>query len=300
MRRHGGGLTVILVLGLFLAACGRPASPPGVQEIDERPPASAFFANLYLPAPAPTQRPGVVVLGGSEGGIRYSAATARELANHGYPSIAVSYFGSPGQPTKLDSIPLEQFAAVVGELARQPGVDPRRLVLWGNSRGSEAALLTASDHPDLVDAVIAQVPSSVVNSAVPDPTRPAWTRDGRPVPYKPVGAADPAPANTPDAIIPVERVRGPILTVCGGRDAVWPSCPYSAAIARRADTRPGVPPTTVLSYPAAGHTLSVLGPALTGPIPGDDVPARGGGTAGANARTVTDVQPRVLDFLARL
>ena len=60
------------------------------------------------------------------------------------------------------------------------------------------------------------------------------------------------------------------------------------------------PPTTVLSYPAAGHTLSVLGPAVTGPIPGGDVPARGGGTAGANARTVTDAQPRVLDFLARL
>ena len=161
-------------------------------------------------------------------------------------------------------------------------MDPSRLVLWGVSRGSEAALLTAADRPDLIDGVIADSPSSVSNPAVGPggvgyPNESAWTRAGQPVPIPTVNdRRNPAPADAPGSIIPVERIRGPILTACGGADMVWVSCAYSQAIARRADTRPGVAPVTTLAYPAAGRSFLWVGrqPVVNGdaPVPRSEAP----------------------------
>ena len=50
------------------------------------------------------------------------------------------------------------------------------------SRGSEAALLLGAYFPQLVNGVIAGVPSSVVNPGWPDTSQPAWTLGGRPLP----------------------------------------------------------------------------------------------------------------------
>jgi pimeloyl-ACP methyl ester carboxylesterase len=156
------------------------------------------------------------------------------LAAHGYPTLSLANFEEPGLPQTLANLPLEYFVKALALLRRQPGVDPKHVLVFGVSRGSEAALLLGAHFPSLVDGVIAGVPSSVVNVGLSDHTSAAWTLAGHPIPYEPVdelGDAD--PADVPAAVIPVEQIRGPVFTACGQDDQVWPSCKYAAAIKAR-------------------------------------------------------------------
>ena len=101
-------------------------------------------------------------------------------------------------------------------LRAQPGVNPRHVLVSGVLRGSEAALLLGAYFPRLVYCVIAGVPSSVVNPGWPDTSQPAWTLGGRPLPaVSPSEFGQPNPPGKPQTVIPVERIRGPILLTCG-------------------------------------------------------------------------------------
>jgi acetyl esterase/lipase len=143
-------------------------------------------------------------------------------------------------------------------LRAQPGVDPHRVLVMGDSRGGEAALLLGAYFPHLVNGVVAGVPSSVVRPGFPDAGRPAWTLRGRPLPaVSPSESQQAAPA-APEAVIPVERIRGPILLTCGGLDVVWPSCAYTEAITARLTAHRFAHPVTALRYPGAGHLAGSL------------------------------------------
>ena len=63
-----------------------------------------FRRPLYTSAAVRPGAPAVVVLGGSGGG---EDATALGLAMSGYSALALAYFGEPGLPQCLCSIPLE-------------------------------------------------------------------------------------------------------------------------------------------------------------------------------------------------
>jgi hypothetical protein len=65
--------------------------------------------------------------------------------------------------------------------------------------------------------------------------------------------SDPAPTDEPAAVIPVERIRGPVLATCGGQDAQWSSCPQATALDARLTARHGRYRHRVLRYPQAGH-----------------------------------------------
>jgi acetyl esterase/lipase len=131
----------------------------GVVEKELRPASGGIYANLYLPNDTAGRRPAVLVFGGSDGGLTTSFAAAL-LAAHGYPSLALAYFKAPGLPEDLDNIPLEYFTRALRVLRAQPGVDPRHVLVSGVSRGSEAALLLGAYFSQLVNGVIAGVPSS--------------------------------------------------------------------------------------------------------------------------------------------
>jgi hypothetical protein len=81
-----------------------------------------LVGTLYTPAAVMPGTPAVVVLGGAEGG--QDALSALGLAMSGYPALALAYFGGPGLPPCLCSIPLEYFARAVGWLRAQPAGQP--------------------------------------------------------------------------------------------------------------------------------------------------------------------------------
>ena len=70
--------------------------------------------------------------------------------------------GLPGLPSSLENIPLEYFERALRWLAKQPAVDPHRIVTFGSSRGGEASLLIASTFPRLVHGAVGYVPSAAV------------------------------------------------------------------------------------------------------------------------------------------
>lgn len=279
-----------------------PAASAGLRVTAERPASSGIYGTLYLPAPTPAApRPAVVAFGGAEGGLS-TDVVASALAAHGYPALALAYFDEPGLPADLERIPLEYFATAVRLLATRPGVDPGRIVLWGATRGSEAALLTAALYPGLVHAVVGAVPGSQASGGMPDVATPAWTFGGLPVPT--ASAADRSDPGSSAAAIPVEQISGPILLECGGQDAVWNSCADAAAIGRRLAAH-GVPRApTVLAYPGAGHLVGRFPPYLpstsTTGTTATGTTVRAGGTFQADQAGRADAWPKLLDFLAAL
>jgi dienelactone hydrolase len=199
-------------------------------------------------------RLGVVVIGGSGGGVESASFQAEQLATVGVSALAVGYHGFGGLPT-LANIPLERFGDAVHWLREQASIP--MVALLGSSRGSEAALLTAALVDREVAAVVALVPGNVVLSSWPPTGQPAWTLAGEPLPYV-VNQFGPQ-ASDPEAIIPVEEISGPLFLVGAGRDTVWPSVAMVEAIHERR-LQHGHRRDVVLQYPEAGYSLGLLGP----------------------------------------
>jgi len=152
-----------------------------------------FVANLHLPR-AGEPCAGIVVVGGSGGGIAWQDYWGEILARHGFAALALAYFGMEGLPKDLDEIPLEYFVGALEYMQRQPEIDRTRIGILGVSRGGELALLLAS-HAPLIRAVVAFVPSSVVFQSAASmeagqKRRSSWTLHGRSLPFVPLQAGN--------------------------------------------------------------------------------------------------------------
>jgi dienelactone hydrolase len=301
---------VLLAVLLFAAHAGAqtPAATPP-EPVKTSVTNGGLVADLYLPADARGRRPAIIVLGGSEGGLGAGAAKdARLIAQHGYAALQVAYFDAPGLPRELGLIPLEYFKTAVDWLAAQPGVDPNRIGIEGTSVGGEVALVVAA-HDPRIKAVVAAVPSSVVwpgisRTSINPPS--TFTLGGRPLPDLPYGGPFTsiydlyakglaAVDQHPDAIIPVERINGPVMLICGKADTLWPSCPMSEQVAARLKAKGFRRPVQLLAYSEAGH--AVFGPPLEPGSPRLAGLAALGGTPEGNQAARQDDWPRAMSFM---
>lgn len=255
-----------------------------------RPTLAGLSGRFFYPADRTEKRPAVVIFGGSEGGLS-TEPEAQLLASRGYPTLALAYFGAPGLPKKLERIPIGYFERALVWLSKQPGVDPDRIVPYGISRGSEAALLVAARSPRFAAGAIGFAPNGVAVGSPEDPYEPAWTWKQKPVPWAQTRREwwyDPG-----DAAIDVWRIDGPVLLVCGAADQVWASCSQADDIATRLTGR-GRPAPTVMEFDDVGHEIgfAVPGAGGAGTVAGDDLEATGLARAAA--------WQAVLDYLADL
>jgi hypothetical protein len=271
------------------------AGPDGVRIAE-----GGIIANYFAPEGEGTH-PGILLLGGSEGGLGAGVARlGRALRDEGYAVLQLSYFRGPGQPGRLELVPLELFEQALDLLAARPEVDASRLAIIGGSKGAEAALIIAARRPD-IRAVVAGMPSSVswqgidwnVARMIVDPPGASWSLGGAPFPFLPYGRPEKPGgpiidvyraglanlAEHPDAIIAVETIRAPVLLVCGEADTLWPSCPMAEDVRRRAEGAGG-PPVAVLAFKDAGH--AVFGIALEDGDPRFERLASLGGTPQGN------------------
>lgn len=287
--------------------------------------AGGLVGALFLPGTAGAPAPGVLVLGGSEGGMRED--TAALLASHGYAALALAYFAAPGLPATLENVPLEYFETAMKWMAAHEAVDDERLAVQGISRGGELALLVAATYPEHVDAVIAHVPSGVVWPGVGSfPPGPAWTRGGEPVPsaslpippeqqgelLRKMRAGEPV-ALTPifraamtrplaAAEIPVERIRGPVMLISAKDDAIWPSTELAEIAVARLRAHDHAYPVEHLAYDDAGHLILTpyrITTITDLPHPLMRMKLSFGGTAAGTAHANADSWKRVLAFLER-
>jgi dienelactone hydrolase len=222
--------------------------------------------------------PGIMILTGSGGGA--NERTAALWANHGYAAFALAYFAYEGCPDYLIEIPLEYFEKGFQWLAKNPRVDGSRLAVSGGSRGGELSLLLGATFP-MIKAVIAYVPSSVTWGGFGGENadlKASWTYQGKdlvfikggeeidtkaiygnnPIPLTPgflkcMELEDEVEAST----IPVEKIQGAVMLISGEDDQMWPSTLFSNRVMDRLKKFNFPHPYEHLSYPQAGHAISI-------------------------------------------
>ncbi len=287
---------------------------------------SEFFSRsniagiLYRPRDD-CKHPAVILLGGSEGG--FPTPEGPMLASRGFTVLALAYFGTNGLPPSMQKIPVEYFGRAISEMRALPGNEGTAIFVVGGSRGGEAALIIGSTYPE-VDGVVAISGSHVRwegATAKLFPGGPAWTYQGKPLPYVPfhigptfairylwAGATGGPISLRPmftdslrravkdDVEIPVERIRGPVLLGSGGDDRKWPSAVMSKRVLDRLRRNRHPYSDEYCFYEGAGHWLpSAYLP--TGGLRGYMAEEIGGTPAGT-AAAQRDWWPRVLGFLA--
>lgn len=277
---------------------------------------------LYYPAGG-KKHPAVILLGGSEGGIPTPEGPL--LASRGFLVLALAYFGAPGLPVSMQRIPIEYFGNAIHAVQRLPEVDGARVALFGASRGAEAALIVGSIYQE-VNGVIAVSGSNVRWEGATArllPGGPAWTHEGKPLPFVPFhispgfaaryawtllsrGALSLEPMFTDslrsgasvDAAIPVERIHGPVLLASGARDRKWPSDLMSRSVIDRLRGGRRVYSDIHFSFQDAGHWLP------SAYLPAAGLRGRMAEEIGGTPEGTADVQrrwwPEVLRFLAAL
>lgn len=223
-----------------------------------------FFAN-------PSSDSSVIVLGGSSGGLPEKQAEA--LAQKGFSSLALAYFGVDPLPQTLEQIPLEYFFKAILWIKKNQGA--KKVALWGGSRGAELSLILGSFFPKAVDAIAAHVPSSVVYGSFEKSNRPAWTLAGRPVlpsaPFKAPNGLEGSSQKSPikatpfflasmgdlaafeRAAIPVENLRCPLLLISAEDDQMWPSPLFAKQIENRLKKHRSSIPYFHIHYKSVGH-----------------------------------------------
>ena len=303
---------------------------PAVQSF----PAEPFPGAVYARLPGSVQRPALILLGGSEGGLLITR-DAPIWASRGYAVLALTYYSPagwsaqgptppelPALPAAFVDIPVERLEAAREWLARQPGVDTVRIGVMGTSKGAEFALIAAGRMP-WIKAVAAIVPSDVVwegwGPGVDGGQRASFAWKGQPldfVPYKdfqkefagfatgadvkirrPQDAGRAAnPGRVTAARIRVEDIAVPVLVAGGHDDQIWDSGGMADAIAKRRADR-GLD-TVALIYPDAGHFLGGTGWSPTTQYNAGI--SKSGGTPEANARAQAEVFAQTQAFFRRV
>jgi dienelactone hydrolase len=284
-----------------------------------------LVATLFHPASGGPHA-GIIVLGGSEGGLAETQAAL--LASHGYATLALAYFGIAHLPRHLCLIPLEYFRRAIHWMISHPAVAGDRVTTIGGSRGGELVLLLGATFPE-VAAVVGVAPGGVVTFGLGGNPfcyfRSSWSLAGRPVAFVPMrftarvlreiaslivlrrpieirvfydAALQKAKAVTA-ATIPVERIRGPVLLLSGEDDRMWRSSRLSEMAIERLEAHHHPYPYSHVSYPGCGHFLGVPSfPAVTSAEhPGIRRTVLLGGTRQRNARASVDGWSRLLAFL---
>jgi hypothetical protein len=156
--------------------------------------------------------------------------------------------------------------------------------------------------------VVAWVPGSHVfqsiNRAANWPLTSSWTFGGKPLPFVPYSAED-MKRNIPlsdlyrlslekqgneSALIPVERVLGPVLLLSARADSIWPSTAMSESIVKTLQAAGHLHAVIHVAYDEADHGIG--GPGWA-PVP-ERVQS---GTRAGLARARADGWSRVIPFL---
>jgi dienelactone hydrolase len=270
----------------------------GVQRIEIE---GQLHGVLFLPN-SNGPHPGVLVVGGSEGG--RPQGKAAWLASRGYVALALAYFRYDGLPSQLERIPLEYFGQALAWMAQRPEVLSDCIGVMGTSRGGELALQLGSMYPQ-IRAVVAYVPANVRYPACCGNTAlPAWTWEGQPLSYVSTGFVRNPMAMmsaSVNASIKVERTHGPVLLISGTDDGVWRSEMMAEAVVARLKQSHFPYAVQHLKYAHAGHRAGrpEIVPTWHGMVrnPTSGREENLGGNAKGDAESSLDAIPKVLEFL---
>lgn len=284
----------------------------------------------WLCSPRRGSGPGVVALGGSEGGS--PVHMARLLASEGFCCLALGYFGAAGLPRQLVNVPLDYVETAIGWLCVQPQVQGDRVGVIGASKGAELALLSAATFPHAIAAVVAYAPSCVVFAGISfgaeGRRKSSWSYRGEPVPFVPYprrnrpslglqglslapmyqrALEEAATDVAASAAIPIEHSGASIMLVSGGRDRMWPSAAMAETLVGRLSATGGADRVEHVHFPDAGHSFMPWEPVLHSRLAAKAVNRARlagfgglfalGGRSSANRQALQEAWSRVVPFL---
>ena len=219
----------------------------------------------------------LIVMSGANGGMKLTRQAARFYHENGFPALALALFRTRQTPKDLSCVPVEYVENAIVWLKKQ-GYE--RIGVDGMSKGSEMALIAASIFPEL-SCVIARVPSYFVSEGLsgsgknkgPSGTS-CWSYQGKELPYAPyrsrsfdllhvllkekelhIISFNRDKDVTPETVIPVEKIKAPILLLSSKHDEVWPSF-ESATLMEKKLTEVGFPyPHRHVAFEAMSHAM---------------------------------------------
>jgi hypothetical protein len=214
-----------------------------------------FMGRLFTPEII--SKKSVIVITGSDGGIKNAEYIAGRFAERGINSLAVAYFKIKGVKRDLVEVPVEYIEKAMSYLKEKTSCI--NVAIYGISKGGELSLLSASLFPD-IDCVIAVVPNYYVPSGFTKNRlqindRSSWSFRGKPVSFVPIvgklsdiikscirnGEANylslyknTAEAGVPEeAVIKIENSHAAILSLSASQDTIWLSKIAGEKIATR-------------------------------------------------------------------
>jgi dienelactone hydrolase len=208
--------------------------------------------------PSKTNEKAMIVVSGSDGGIKWANEIASVYSAHGISSLAIAYWKTKHTPKTLELIPIEIIQSAVLWLKKN---GYSKVGIYGVSKGAELAL-TSGSLISQIEFVIAVSPSCCVFEGIAKPAysnTSSWTWGGQPLPYASlhnisvsmiknilknhefgfvkqyidVLATNKNEENT----IKVENINGPILLLSAKEDAQWPSIEMGKMICDRLNNK---------------------------------------------------------------
>lgn len=157
------GLSVLMFSGLLILLWGGqrrllylPSGPVlspqqgGLSRVDAmtaRTSDGLSVAAWFVRSPLNDARGTVIVFNGNAGNRSYRAPLAKGLADAGYSVVLFDYRGFGGNPGRPSEEGLAKDArAVLAAVLARPGVDPKRIVYFGESLGTGVAVKLAAER----------------------------------------------------------------------------------------------------------------------------------------------------------
>ncbi|MBN3324741.1 ACOT2 thioesterase, partial [Atractosteus spatula] len=215
---------------------------------------------VFLP-PGDGPFPGVIDLGGTAGGLLEHRGCL--LANHGFATMVLAYFGFEDLPQYMVEFHLEYFEEALRYLQALPQVRANSIGVLGNSKGADLALSMAS----FLSGISAVVSVSGCNANFMSQlhykgtTLPALMFSSEKIKVDQAsgiwnlfeGYEDPCDPGC-QALVPIERATARFLFIVGENDQLWNASLYASEAAKRLISH-GKERPEILSFPGTGHLI---------------------------------------------
>jgi hypothetical protein len=199
-----------------------------------------YWDGVLYPVPGENDKV-VITMSGSEGGLEHAERLAYFLQDNDIPALALGLFKTKHSGRNLDRIPLEIIYNAIIWLQKK---GYKNIAVEGVSKGAEYALAAAIEFAEL-SCVIVKTPSWFYSEGLisnkPSGTS-CWSYEGKQLPFTPyktrklgmtkmlwkakefnILEVNTGKAILLESIIPVEKIKAPILMFSTSVDTVWPS-----------------------------------------------------------------------------
>jgi hypothetical protein len=199
-------------------------------------------------------KPLAVVINGSRAGIPPIGEKLMNYLTSNFNVLFLAYFGVGELPETLEMVPIEYFVNAINTVKEKLGLKDNQVIVIGNSKGGEAALLTANYlqsaltiscvSPCYVFQGLGRTPSDTINSP-----KSSWSLNNKELPYIKFYYDEAVMKDIANnifrasyekgiehnfnkaAIINVDKYKGKMLLISSGCDTYWPSKEMSAILA---------------------------------------------------------------------